>query len=170
MPGGAPGEDVGSDIDAGKDVNKDGIPDLILGSVGGQFGSIYPGRARVVRGDPTHVPAGADIEVHPEIGKIGTSVVFPTVTTGGNITISYLNQTSAGANFRTRQAGKSEYWSITANAAFSGTVTVCLKYDQVAQGYNEATIDLQHFEGNWSTQTTTRNAANDIVCGAVTSL
>ena len=170
IPGGASGENVGSDIDAGKDVNKDGIPDLILGSIGGQFGSIFPGRARVVKGDPTHVPAGASIEVHPEIGKTGTSLVFPTVTTSGNITLTYLNQTATGANFRAKQANKLEYWIITTNAAFSGNTTVCVKYNQAAQGYDETKIDLQHLEGTFTAKTTTRDAANDVVCGTVTSL
>ena len=170
IPGGASGENVGSDIDGGKDVDKDGIPDLILGSIGGQFGAIFPGRARVVRGDPTHVPAGASIEVHPEIGKTGTSLVFPTVTTSGNITLTYLNQTATGANFRAKQANKLEYWIITTNAAFSGNTTVCVKYNQAAQGYDETKIDLQHLEGTFTAKTTTRDAANDVVCGTVTSL
>lgn len=171
FPGGAAGEAVGSDIDAGRDINGDGVPDMILGSTGGQSGSIFPGRTRVVRSIPGHAPTGSTIEIHPEVGKQDTTVTFSTITTDGNITLTY--NPGSGATFRTKQGNNTEEWTIITDAVHSGIITVCLKYDVAVGGYtNENNIVIQHFEGadfenavNQSLDT-----ANDIVCGDVTSL
>ena len=123
-----------------------------------------------MRSDPTHVNNGSNVEVIPSASRLRDVIAFTSVSGTGNITFTYLNQTSTGANFRTRQASKSEYWSITTNATFSGNITVCLKYNQAAQGYDETKIELQHLEGSFVTKTTSRDSANDVVCGAATSL
>jgi len=167
VPGGSAGEGLGSDIDGGGDANNDGLPDLILGSIGGQKGAIFPGRARVVASDPTHVPEGSNIEVHPEIGKQGTSVTFLTVSIEGNVALTYAPAT--GANFRTKAGGTTEEWSISTDATTSDSITVCLEYNETLYS-DESKINIQHVEGPFRTVTTSLNTVSNIVCGSVESL
>lgn len=175
-PGGAAGDAQGSDIDGGRDIGspssstKDGVPDLILGSTGGQVGPISPGRARIVVGDPKHVPAGSSIEVRPDLSRRGTAVTFPTVTADGNI--SYTYSPVSGANFQTKQGAGVEQWSITTNAVFGGTIAVCLQYNP-ARYSDETKIDLQYRvggAGGFSTVTLSRDTVGNVVCGTTATL
>lgn len=170
IPAGAAGEAVGSDIHGGRDINNDGLPDLILGSPGGKFGLTEPGRARVVLSDHTHISAGSNVEAFPVLGNRAFSITFASVSAKGNVVYAYRGRTSVNSNFRTRQGNKEEGWSITADASHSGTTQICLQYNS-AVGYNEALMQIQHFEGgSWVNITATRDSVNKIICGGTGQL
>lgn len=162
--GGAVDEMFGSDISGGVDVNKDGYPDAIFGAIGGKFGSLVPGRARVMVGNPAYAIGGSDVEVYP---NSTTRITFSTVTTSGDTPSTY---NSATPNFRTRQGPNQEVWQITTAAIFSGNIVVCLKYNPATYG-NISLLQIQHFEsGSWVNKTTSNDTVNYWICGTVTSL
>jgi len=171
--GGGVGEQLGSSISGGGvDINNDGEPDVIFGSPGGQFGGDTPGRARLQFGNQRHTPKGTNVEVHPDLSRPDDYLVFDDVTTKGDTTSTYDGVTeAAGSSFRTKQGNNKEMWTIETDAAFSGNVTVCVKYDPVAVAYNEANITFQQKAGSWGNiASSSIDTVNDIACGTVTTL
>ena len=63
------------------------------------------------------------------------------------------------------------YFNITTNAAYTGGVDICLNYNENSIPGPEANLVLLHYDGsNWVDVTTSRDPANNKVCGHVTSL
>jgi hypothetical protein len=63
-----------------------------------------------------------------------------------------------------------DYFEISTTAVFSGSVEVCIIYDETAYAPPESTIRLLHFVGaTWVDITTSLDTDANVVCGATTS-
>lgn len=119
-----------------------------------------------------NTPAGSAVVVQPVDSTTGTApatLTFATVAQGGSTTLT------------TRAAGPAPpagfqlgvpptCFELSTTAVFTGTVAVCLDYTGVSF-VDETQLRLLHFEsGAWVDITTSLDTAQDVLCGATTSL
>jgi len=115
-----------------------------------------------------HLPSGSnntaegtDVVVSPAPGIMLT---FSTVASSGNTTVTSSGATPPASQFSV----DGQVYDMSTTATFSGAITVCLPY---SSGADPATLSLFHYEnGVWRDVTTTRNSANQSICGSVISL
>lgn len=115
---------------------------------------------------------GTAVAVAPADRRSGTQPVtltFDSVTVGGDTTL--VTDTVGPAVPAGFQLGDPpDYFEITTSATFSGSVEVCITYDETAYAPPESSIRLLHFEsGAWSDITTSRDENANRVCGSTTS-
>lgn len=115
---------------------------------------------------------GVAVEVSPADRRTGTQPValtFDTIETGGQTSLT--TDTVGPAVPTGFQLGDpADYFEISTTATFTGTVEVCITYDESAYDPPETTIRLLHFTaGAWSDITTSLDDVANIVCGSTSS-
>jgi hypothetical protein len=64
----------------------------------------------------------------------------------------------------------SRYFDIRTTAVYSGSISICLPYDESVVG-TEQNLKLMHWNGAaWEDVTTSLNTADNVICGSVSSL
>lgn len=119
-----------------------------------------------------YTPAGVGVVVRPVDSTTGTAPVtlqFSAVSAGGSTRVTTGGHGPPPPN-GTRPGRPTVFYAIETTAAFTGTVLVCINYDDARFG-NESRLGLYHADasGAWTDVTTTRDAAANVVCGTVTS-
>ncbi|MBI4685575.1 MAG: hypothetical protein HY755_10285 [Nitrospirae bacterium] len=110
------------------------------------------------------IPTGNDIPVSP---RPETDLTFDNVTSGGIVTVTPIANPTPLSNFRI--VGGQSY-DITFTGTFTGSVTVCIEYNDADVHGNENNLKLFHLENTgWRDITTTRNTSANIICGETTS-
>jgi len=96
----------------------------------------------------------------------GTSVTFDMV-----ITIGITTSTPSGSGTPLPPGYTTPvYFDISTTATFSGTVTVCITYNEATYGIREGLVKILHNEGGVLVdRTTSINTVTNTVCGVVTS-
>jgi hypothetical protein len=123
-----------------------------------------------------NTPAGIDVTV-PLNGGLGSAggmeLTFSQVSASGNTTVS----TSSGgpppptAYKIVGIAGQPVYYDINTTAAFSGLITVCIRYDETQVAGPEARLKLMHqVDPGWVDITQSLDTQNNVICGQTTSL
>ena len=133
-------------------------------SAGGEL----EGRDNVFVAKLPNTLAGSDETVQP---NPGTSVTFPTVTSGGNTVAS---TSTIGPALPPGFELVGSYTDIATTAKVKASpfnpITVCFNYSNSGVA-DPGDLDLLHFQGGvWVNVTTTNNTRTGIICGAVTSL
>ena len=107
-----------------------------------------------------NTPEGTDVEVI--INNI--TLIFPEVTQAGSTTIeSKTLEESAPTGF---QAGdNSIYYDIETTAEFTGSVELCLNYDDSEIMYEVKTRLMYYKNGQWQDITSRLDTIDNIVCG-----
>lgn len=150
-----------------------GTPSLVTGTsqwnwtCSGSNGGSTPSCSAAVTGG-TVVNPGNNATVNP---ASNVSLNFSNVSNAGTVSVIQNPAPEASpANFRVITG--SEYL-ISSTAAYSGTLNVCLGYNDatLANKNNERNIKIFHYDVNrWVDVTSSVDAVNNIVCGTVTSL
>ena len=114
---------------------------------------------------PGVIVPGAGVTTEP---APGIDLTFDSVSTGGTVTVTPLTNSSPPSNFRI--VGVNTY-DITFNGSFSGSVKVCISYNDSDVHGNENNLKFMHFTnpGGWTDITTSRDTVNNIICGVTTS-
>jgi len=115
-------------------------------------------------------PIGPNVEVTP---TLGVSVTFTSVTSSGITTVTTSTSGPSGPTGYTivGTAGLPTYYEITTTAAYSGTVTICISYDETQVTGDEANLKLQKWDGvTWQDITTSVDTVNNKIYGATTTL
>jgi hypothetical protein len=127
--------------------------------------------ARVMIGrSPVTTPAGADVSL--SLGG-GVSLEYERVTAAGVTQLHYINPGVAIPSGYTLFGATPAYFDITTTAQLSGTLRLCLVYDEASlpQGMSEDELRLLHFLGDhWEEVPTTVFADENRICGLVQSL
>jgi hypothetical protein len=120
-----------------------------------------------------YTPTGTGITVKPVDPATSTTPVtlqFTAVTAAGNSQVrsGRSGPTPPGG---TRPGNPATYYDIETTATFSGSILVCINYNDDAYG-NEDRLKLYHADasGAWTDVTTSRDATTNVVCGTVSSL
>ncbi|MEZ0326558.1 MAG: PxKF domain-containing protein [Fimbriimonas sp.] len=99
----------------------------------------------------------------------GATIEFSNVTTEGQTTVTTSGTgPTVPAGFNLVPAGT--FYDISTTAQFTGTIEICLGYNQAAVS-DENNLKLMHYEnGAWKNVTTSHDKVANIICGTVTSL
>ncbi|MBI5741792.1 MAG: DUF1566 domain-containing protein, partial [Nitrospirae bacterium] len=113
----------------------------------------------------TDVCPGSNVTVTP---APVITLTFDNVTTGGDATATEITNPTPDENFRI-VSGKS--YDIDFTGAFSGTVTVCVNYNDSDVSGNGSNLKLMHrgSSGGWTDITTSHDTVNNIICGVTGS-
>ena len=126
--------------------------------------------------DSPNTPGGSNVTVvlNGGLGSIGgMQATFSSVTASGDTSVDV---GSSGPPAPTAYqvvgvAGQPVYFDINTTATFSGTVTVCITYDQTQVVGLESGLKLMHYvEAGFVNITGSVDAVNNVVCGETTSL
>jgi hypothetical protein len=126
---------------------------------------LTPFNLAVRPGTPTPVGVDVSVQIVEEL-----TVIFSSVTAAGATRVAV-----AGAHPIPLPGGLSPgnrplFYEVNTTAAFSGTVQVCITYDE-SQFTSEGSLRVLHQEGAvWVDRTFSIDTANNILCGRVTSL
>jgi hypothetical protein len=136
--------------------------------------SIRQGQVTDVDMGTTEVGPGVSIELSGGTGSPGgITLVFTEVTVAGQTTVV---ESGAGAPPDTGYRivglnGEPRYWDINTTAEYSGTIEVCISYDQSEVASNEQNLQLRHDDGGtWENITSSLDTDANIICGIATSL
>lgn len=131
--------------------------------MGGAYeGGIY--LDEVVATPPRNTPAGSNVSV----SRNDVTITYETVEDAGNTEVTESSSGPALARFRT-SCRPVTYYDITTTANYSGTIEVCIHYDDTA--CDESDLRLLHrMAGVWVDVTTSLDTTANIICGQVTSL
>jgi hypothetical protein len=123
---------------------------------------------------PGATPSGSNVPVTPpdQSGATPVALTFQNVTQSGVTSLSTSTPPPGGpappSGFGL--GDPPTYYDLSTTAVFGGSIEVCINYSGVSYA-NELDLALLHFEnGNWVDITTTRDPANDVICGQSTSL
>lgn len=154
------------------DVNVSG-PNGIIGTF------VFP----IVAGQTTDVdfgstPPGTDVEVELQGGLEepgGVSIVFDTVTDGGNTVVvgSGVGPAPPTGYEVLGLAGSSRYWDLETTATYVPPITVCFSYDPAEVDGDESSLELWHFDADdtWENITVPPvDTVNHVICGIADSL
>ncbi|WP_298037211.1 fibronectin type III domain-containing protein [uncultured Desulfuromonas sp.] len=122
-------------------------------------------RLESVSGGSVTPGSGVTVTPTPDV-----RLTFETVTAGGEVTVTTGGEPDGPANFRILPGSSCD---VTTAAGYSGTITVCLGYDEaeLADPGNESSLALFHYSGgSWTDITTSVDTVNDRVCGETASL
>lgn len=116
---------------------------------------------------PPNTPPGSNVVVTPEPG---VSLEFTNVTEGGYTTSTSSTENPAPSDPPFEVAGV--YYDISTTATFTGTITVCIEYDDTGMTFlEELALRFWHLEGGvWVNVTSSLDTTNNNICGNVTSL
>ena len=108
--------------------------------------------------------AGNDVFV----SENSVDLTFSEVNFAGNTTVA---TSSSGTQPPTvfKLGNPPTYYNITTTATFSGTVEICINYDETTIQGNENNLKLLHFDQNWTDVTTSLDTVNNVICGDVAS-
>ena len=112
-----------------------------------------------------NTPSGSNV-VYSEGG---VTLTFSTVTGSGD-TVVITSSTGTAPPTGFKLGNPPTYYNISTTAVFSGTVEICVNYDQTSIVGSENQLKLMHFvdsEG-WVDATTSLDTANNVICGTVT--
>lgn len=99
----------------------------------------------------------------------GHQLHFDQITLGGETTVT-VSDTGPTPPSGFRLVPAQTYYDITTTAQFTGTVEVCLSYDDASVA-NEGNLKLMHYEnGAWVNITTSLDTVNNVICGVTASL
>lgn len=120
--------------------------------------------ADVPRGDHVSVTA-ADTTT----GEQNVEITFTSVTGEGVAAVtSSTDGPAPPSGFKL--GSPPTFYEISTTAAYDGSIDICIDYSDVSFG-NENNLKLFHYEdGRWTDVTTSRDTANNIICGRVSSL
>jgi len=132
--------------------------------------------AFVAKFDLGNTAPGANVAVQPVDGVSGTapgttpvSLMFSTITQGGNTTLTTSN-TAAAVPAGFALGSPPTFYNLATTAVFSGSIQICINYTGVSFA-DPSQLHLFHFEGgSWRDVTTSLNTGTMTVCGSVTSL
>ncbi|NOY77295.1 MAG: hypothetical protein GXO76_05440, partial [Calditrichaeota bacterium] len=115
---------------------------------------------------------GTNIQV--DLGN-GSGITFGNVVTSGNTKMTTSTTGTPPPNgFTITPAANPVYYTITTTAAFTGTIEICIHYDDTGMTQaQEAALKLQVYEnppGAWKDITTSLNTGTNIICGTVNHL
>jgi len=114
-------------------------------------------------------PPGKNVQVTP---TPEVNVTFSTVTVGGNTTATTSTAGPAPPTGYTivGTAGQPIYYDITTTATYSGTITICVSYDETQVAGSEADLKLMQKVDGWNDITTSVDTVNNKIYGTTTSL
>lgn len=119
---------------------------------------------------PPNTPTGTNVEVDAGSGII---VTFSEVTETGNTTAAETTCSAAApSGFTILPLADSTCYDVQTTATYSGTVEVCITYDDTGVS-DEPNLKLLVYEdppGEWSDITTNVDTVNNIICGETDSL
>ncbi len=123
------------------------------------------GDGQIDEGFPAgNTPCGTNVDVAPD----GVAFSFQTVTQSGDTTVTTSN-TGLPPPSGYKLGSTPVYYDITTNAAFTGSVEVCINYDET-QFRTEQSLKLFHWNGSdWDNITTSIDTVANKVCGLTTS-
>ena len=114
---------------------------------------------------PENTPTGSNVQVTE--GDV--TITFDTVTGSGNTTVTESDSGSSPPPDFEVSCTPPVYYDITTTATYTGTIEVCLTYDDAV--CDESDLHLFHYEGGtWVDVTTSVDTVANIICGEVTSL
>jgi hypothetical protein len=115
-------------------------------------------------------PTGTNVVVTPVDTTTGTSPVTVTFSNVVQPGVTSLTTSASGPAPPSGFQLAGSYYNLSTTAVFTGTVTVCIKYNDAGIA-DETKLDLFHFENNqWVTITISRDIVQNILCGNTTSL
>jgi len=114
-------------------------------------------------------PPGKNVQVTP---TPEVNVTFSTVTVGGNTTATTRTAGPAPPTGYTIVgiSGQPVYYNITTTATYSGTITICMSYDETQVAGSEADLKLMQKVDGWNDITTSVDTVNNKIYGTTTSL
>ncbi len=111
-------------------------------------------------------PSGSPVSV----GLPPVTVTYSQVLADGttDLTISGIGPADS-SGYRLAPAWLPRYYDLSTTATFTGTIEVCLEYDETWTP-DESVLDLMHYDsGNWTPVTTSTDTTANVICGEVTS-
>jgi hypothetical protein len=124
-----------------------------------------------------NTPVGTNVGVSPyDDGGSGTQpagITFSNVTGEGRTS---LNITPTGQSLPgSFTPGDSKYYNITTTATWTGSIQVCIQYDESALAVPEATLRMLHYDTAlmppaWVDITTILDTVNNVICGVTNHL
>jgi hypothetical protein len=156
-----PGVDDGSGT--GKHaIAGDGIGDTYIPWPGLDF-DFYPLILSYIK-----TPLGTGVEVIDPVTE--AKITFDEVTNSGTTTV---DTSSTGPSPPAGFEVNGQYYEINTIANYTGTIIVCLPYNETLVVGNEADLQLMHWNSvsmQWEDITTWVDTVNNIICGEVSSL
>lgn len=117
--------------------------------------------------EPPNTPSGNNVVVTP---TPDTEITFETVTEAGYTSVSTSTDNPGIGEAPFLVAGV--YYDITTTAAYSGSIEVCVSYDDTGMSFiDELSLRFWHLENDtWVNVTSGLDTTNNIICGTVNSL
>lgn len=115
---------------------------------------------------PGNTPQGTNVTVTQN----NTTLTFSQVDSGGNTVVTTTSSgTQPPAGFKL--GNPPAYYSISTTATFTGTVQICIRYDESIIVGVESQLKLMHFVTGqgWVDATISLDTVNNIICGTATS-
>ena len=170
------GDNLGRWLSAG-DFNGDGADDLLVGAIGADPGGrAEAGEAYVLFGGNTSTGTDICVSLNGGLSVIGgVEACFSSVTAAGH-TIVTISETGPPPPTGFRIVGLPGspvvYYDIDTTAQFTGSVSVCIRYDgsQVTNPKRESNLKHHQSQVGFEDITDSVDIVNDIVCGTTTSL
>ncbi len=114
---------------------------------------------------PPNTPVGQNVPVSDAATEV--LMTFSEVTSPGMTTVTSSDTGPAVPGGFTLA---SQYFDIMTTAAYSGSIEICLPYNEATVG-SEEDLKLMHWNGTaWEDVTTSLDTANNVICGNVLSL
>ena len=108
-----------------------------------------------------NTPTGVDVVVFPDVG---TEITFVQVDSAGDTTVTMTNDVP---NPLTGFLVDDTYYDIQSTAEFTGTITICITYDDtdLLQDEEEALILWHYKDGEWQDITDELDTGTNTICG-----
>ena len=120
-----------------------------------------------------NTPRGSGVVVTPEDPETGTSpatLTFEEIEEGGYTSLGISSEgLPPPSGFKL--GDPPTYYELTTTAEFSGSVEVCIEYDDTGMTRaQENALELFHYDGAWVEVTSSRDIIANVICGQATSL
>ena len=119
-----------------------------------------------------NTPIGNPLVVPVDVATLESPVelTFQNVTNAGNTSI-VIGDTGPPPPGSLSFGDNPTFYELSTTATFTGSITICIEYDEDDFTVPEASLQLMHYDGSaWVDITTSVDPVNNVLCGTTTAL